>query len=74
MPFLFFSNADIKFAELRKLTWKIYTTIEALATTSWVKFIGKRKFAKMALDKNSETFFVHVSALEAITIYLFRAA
>ncbi len=69
MPFLFLSNADVEFAELGKLTWRIYTAAEALPTTSRVKLINKREFARAALDKNLETFVVHVSALEAMTIH-----
>ncbi len=75
ISFLSFNNADVKFAELGKLTWRSYTAVEALPTTNWLEFIGKRKFAKTALDKNSETFVVHVVALEAETsIYLLWAA
>ena len=72
--FLIFSNANIEFAELEKLTWRTYTAVKALLTTSWVKFIGKKKFTKAALDENSKTLVIHVSALKAIIIYLSRAA
>ena len=68
--FLSFSNADIKFGKLEKLTWRTYTAIEVLPTTSWVKLIGKREFTPVALDKNSETFVVYILALKAITIHL----
>ena len=64
MPLLFFDNVDIKFAELKKLTWKTYTINEALSIISWVKLIDKRKFAKVALDKNSEIFLVYVANLK----------
>ncbi len=76
MPFLSFSNADVEFKELGKLIWRSYTTVEALPTTSWVELIDKREFAKAALDGNSETFVVHVAALEIPTtmpIHLSRA-
>ncbi len=73
MLFLAFINADFQFST-EKLTWRTYTAAEALPTTSWVKFINKREFARAALDKNSETFVVHVSVLEATTIHLSRAA
>ena len=69
MPFLSFSNANVELAELGKFTWRLYTVTEALPTTSWIKLIGKRKFAKAALDENSKTFIVHVSALKATTIH-----
>lgn len=34
MPFLSLSNANVKFTELKKLTWRFYDTAEALLTTS----------------------------------------
>ncbi len=76
MPFLSLSNADIKFAELGKLIWRSYTAAEALLTTSRVELIDKKKFAKAAMDENSETFVVHMSALDVAesSIYLSRAA
>ncbi len=74
MPFLFLSNANVEFAELGKLTWRTYTAAEALPTTSRVELINKREFARAALDENSETFVVYVSALEATTIHSSRAA
>lgn len=66
IPFLSFSNTNIKFIELGKLTKRFYTIVEALPTTNWVKYIDKREFAKTALNENSETFVVHVAALIAI--------
>ncbi len=74
MPFLSLSNVNVEFAELGKLTWRTYIVAEALPTTSRVELINKREFAKAALDENSETFVVHVSALEATRIHLFSAA
>ncbi len=74
MPFLSLSNVDVKFAELEKLTWRTDTAVETLSIISRVKLIDKREFARVTLDKNLETFVIHVSALEAITIYPFRAA
>ncbi len=74
MPVLSLSNADVEFAELGKLTWRTYTAVEALPTTSRVELIDKREFARTALDKNSETFVVYVSVLEATTIHPCRAA
>ncbi len=63
MPFLSLSNADVEFAELGKLTWRLYMAAEALPTPSRVEFIDKREFAKAASDENSETFVIHMSAL-----------
>lgn len=64
MPFFFFSNIDIKFIELKKLTWTIYTTAQTLSTTNQVKIIDKKKFARVAIDKNFKTFIVHMSVLQ----------
>ncbi len=74
MPFLSLSNADVEFAELGKLTWRSYTAADTLPTTSRVKRIDKKEFAKAALDENSEIFVVYVATLEATTIYPSRAA
>ena len=77
MPFLTLSNANIQFAE-KELTWRSYTAAKALPTTKRIELIDKKEFAKAMLDAKSETFMVHVSALEAplsgMTIHLSRAA
>ncbi len=75
LPFLALSNADFQFGA-EKLTWRSYTTAEALPTTSRVELIDKREFAKAALDENSETFVVHISALDVAkpSIHPSRAA
>ena len=64
MPFLTLSNADVQFVE-KELTWRSYTTAEALPTTKRVELINKKEFAKAALDENSETFVVHVASLSS---------
>ena len=64
MFFLALSNANIQFVAER-LTWRSYTAAEAIPTARRVELIDKHKFAKAALDDNSETFVVHVAALEA---------
>ncbi len=74
MPFLSFNNANVKFAELEKLTWRSYIVAEALSITSQVKLIDKREFAKVALDENSKTFVVYIAILEVMTIHLSRTA
>lgn len=74
MFFLSLNNANIEFAELEKLTWKIYTIVKAIPTTSWVKLIDKSEFVKTARDENFETFVVHVAALEAMLIHFSRAS
>ena len=65
MPFLTFSNADIQFVE-KELTWRFYAAAKALPTTKRVELIDIRKFAKAALDEESETFLIYVAALEAL--------
>lgn len=64
MPFLTFSNANIKFAK-KEIIWRFYTVAKALPTNRQVKLLNKKEFAKAMLDKNSETFVVHVAALKA---------
>lgn len=74
MPFLSFSNVDINF-DTKNLIWRLYTAAEALPTTSRIKLIDKKEFAKTALDENPETFVMHIAALvatgtEGIKVYL----
>ena len=66
IPFLTFCNANIRFAE-GELTWRTYTTAEALPTTRKVELIDKKEFAKAALDENLEPFVVHVVAIGGST-------
>ncbi len=76
IPFLSLSNADVKFMELRKLIWRFYTAAEALPITSWFELIDKSEFAKLTMNKYSETFVVHVTAIKlptAMLIHLSRA-
>ncbi len=76
MSFLALSNTDFQFGA-KKLIWRSYMVVEALPTTSRVEIINKKKFAKTALDKNSETFVVYVVTLEvstAMPIYPPRAS
>ncbi len=74
MYFLSLNNVDVEFAELGKLIWRSYIFAEALLTTSWVELIDKKKFAKAAINENSKTFVVHLSALHVtqLLIYLSR--
>ena len=62
IPFFTLSNVDIQFVE-KELTWRFYTTAEALPTTKRVELIDKKEFVKVALDENSETYVVHVASL-----------
>lgn len=68
ITFLSLTNINVKFAEPKKLTWRSYDTVETLATTSRVELIDKSKFAKIALDKNFETFVMNVIAFKMLTI------
>ena len=63
MPFLKISNADVAFGE-GTLTWKSYTTNEALPTTKRVRLVDPKEFVIAALDADSETFIVHVAIRE----------
>ena len=63
MPFLKISNMDVLFDE-KTLTWRIFTTNEALSTTKQVQIVDLKKFFTVALDVNSKTFVVHVAIQE----------
>lgn len=69
ISFLSLGNTDVKFTESRKLSQRFYNTAEALPTTNRVELIDKRKFAKIALDKNFKTFVTYVAALKAMPIH-----
>ena len=46
------------------LTWRTYTTNEALPTTEQVQIVDPKEFVIAALDIDSETFVVHVAIRE----------
>ena len=74
MLFFTSNNTDVYFAK-QKLTWKIYTTKEALSTIHQVEIIDRKEFANPALDENVKTFVVHVSSLRSkMSIHLARKA
>ena len=62
MPFLTLSNADIRFAE-QELVWRTYSAAKVLPMTRRVKINDKKGFAAAALNKEDETFVVHLVAL-----------
>ena len=68
MPFLTFSNVDIKFAQ-KELIWRFYIAAKALLTTKRVEIIDREEFAKAALDKHIKAFMVHVTFLLTIAIH-----
>ena len=57
------SNVDMLFGE-ETLTWKTYTTNEALPTTKQVQIIDKKNFIIAALDANSKTFVMYAAFRE----------
>ena len=67
MLFQSFSNVDIQL-DTESFTWSSYSAAEALPTTRWVKLIDKHKFAKAALNENSETFVVPVATLKTLEL------
>ena len=67
MLFLSLIHLDVQF-DTGNLTWKTYSTTEALATSRQIELIDKHNFARAALDENSKTFVVHVTALEALEL------
>ncbi len=64
MLFLFLNNVDFQFGA-GELTWRSYNAVEAPPTTKRVELIDKKKFGKVALDENSETFVMYIAALKA---------
>ena len=63
MLFLKISNADVVFGK-KILTWKTYTTNEALPTTKQVQIIDKKDFVIAVLDADSEMFVMHMAIRE----------
>lgn len=67
----FFSNVNMKFAELKKPNKRSYNIAEALPNTSKVTLMNKKKFAKAANNKNSKIIIINVRFLGAkIFVYL----
>ena len=75
MLFLTLSNVNIKFAQ-NELIWRFYTVAKVLPITKRVEIIDKKKFNQAVLDKNIETFMVHVRSLSlnSILIHLVQKA
>ncbi len=74
--FLSFKNADFQFSG-GEPTWRSYIFAGALPKARRIELIDKHKLPIAALGQNSETFFLHMAALEAsepvISIHPFRA-
>ena len=59
----------------KKLTLKSPTTVEALPTIKRFELIDKKEFATVAINKDSETFVVHMtSIMNTMSIHPARAA
>lgn len=69
MFFLIFSNPNIQFAK-RKFIQRFYTTAKILQITKKVEIDNKKKFVKVALDKNSKVFIIYITFLLTMVIYL----
>ena len=63
MSFLKISNVDMLFGK-ETLTWKFYTTNEALLTTKQVQIVDLKELIIAAFNADSETFVVHVTIWE----------
>ena len=64
ISFLTLNGADVDFLD-QKLWKKTYTTVKTLSTTRRIKLVGKKKFAAVALDLESETFVIHIASLNS---------
>ena len=67
MPFLSLNNVDFQFGA-REFNWRSYLTAEALATARQVELINKHEFTRIALNENSETFVIHITALKNLKL------
>lgn len=64
MPFLSLSNLDQQ-SDTKKLTCRLYTTVEVLFIAKRVELINQHELAEKTLDKNANTFIVYHAALKA---------
>ncbi len=68
MLFLTLSNTNLQFVE-KELKWKSYIIAEVLLNTKSMELIDKREFVATALDKNVETFVIHI-AISSTTLVI----
>lgn len=68
--FLSISKINIQFDD-KSLIQKIYSAIKTLPITYWVKLINKKELARAVLNKNLETFVIHILILEAFGIVIY---
>lgn len=72
IPFLFLSNANVKFIEQSgKLTWRSYNIVKALPIITSVESINNKEFAKATLEENSKSFMMHIAALETMSMSIY---
>lgn len=69
MFFLRFSNANILFSK-QELILRFYIIAKALSNTKQVKIIDRKKFAKLALNKNVEVFILYMTSLSLNSILI----
>lgn len=62
MLFLALSNTNVLFTK-QKLTWRSYIPVKALLITKQVEMIDKKKYAKIALDKNIKAFVMYIALI-----------
>lgn len=77
MPFLFLNNTNIQFAILKKLIQRYYIIVKILFITSQVKFINKKKFTKIKINKNFKIFIIFMIILKfakvlILLLYVFQ--
>ena len=64
ISFLTLNEAHVDFSG-QELRWRTYTTKETLPTTKYIKLVGKKEFAVVALDPKHETYVVHVGSVSS---------
>lgn len=64
MLLLFFSNTSLEFGT-KKLTQKLYITVQALLTAKKIELINKQKFVEAILDENTDAFVTDITILTA---------
>ena len=70
MLFLTLSGKDIDFLG-QELWWRTYTIEKALSTTRRVKLVGKKEFTAVALDREHETYVVHVASFSSTPLNVY---
>lgn len=74
MSFFLFSNTNVQFVEIKKLTRRNHTALPALLITKKVELTDMKKFSAVVLDTKLENFVLYVAALPVMTIHASRKA